>query len=170
MNLYDAKDMVERAYRLLPSKLVGDLATIEMLSIGLQESGFKTRRQLITKVVDGEKKLVPEGPAASFWQFEQGGGVKGVMQHHSSTKLASAVCSGLGIPFDAKAIWEAMETNDLLGACFARLLLFTYPKPLPAATDTDGAWLYYQRNWRPGKPHPETWAGYHAQAVKAVLG
>ncbi len=35
---------------------------------------------------------------------------------------------------------------------FARLLLWTDAKPLPAIGDEQGAWDYYLRNWRPGKP------------------
>ena len=29
-----------------------------------------------------------------------------------------------------------------------------------AVDDADGAWECYLRTWRPGKPHPETWAAY----------
>ncbi len=57
----------------------------------------------------------------------------------------------------------------MLAAAFARLLLLTDAKPLPQIGDVQGAWAYYVRNWRPGKPHPDTWPGLYKQA-QAALG
>src|SRR5690606_35531315 len=56
------------AYALLPSRMDSDRATVMLLAIGLQESRFEHRRQI-------------KGPARGFWQFERGGGVRGVMTH-----------------------------------------------------------------------------------------
>lgn len=130
-------------------------ARVMMLAIGLQESQFKYRRQM------------NEGPAKSFWQFERGGGVKGVLNHPASAKKAVALCSARGVAADSLAVWNKMEFDDVLGAGFARLLLLTDPRPLPALGDTQGAWAYYVNNWRPGKPHIGTWPINHAAATKA---
>ena len=67
-----------------------------------------------------------------------------------------------------RPVWTALETNDVLAGVFARLLLWTDAKPLPAIGDEQGAWAYYLRNWRPGKPHPQTWPGFYRQAVEFV--
>ena len=55
-----------------------------------------------------------------------------------------------------------------VAAGFARLLLWTDPRPLPAIGDVKAAWQYYLRNWRPGKPHEKTWAPLYAEAMEEV--
>lgn len=162
------------AFKYLPSGTDSVAARLLMLVIGLQESKFEHRRQMITKVVEGKKKMVPEGPAVSFWQFEEGnsvsrGGVWGVLNHFRVGIIAKAVCRELGVAPDAHTVWKAMETNDVLAACFARLLLLADAQKLPAVGDVEGAWkLYAERAWRPGKPHKETWAGFYSQARKEL--
>lgn len=166
--------ILNRMFGMFPANYDTREARVALLAIGLQESGFTSRRQLISKVIDGKKRLVPEGPAIGLWQFEQGneksrGGVWGVMNHFRVGPLAKQVCRELGIAFDAKTVWLAMETNDLLAACFARLLLLSDAQKLPKVGDQDGAWeLYAKRTWRPGKPHPDTWPANYKAAVAAT--
>jgi hypothetical protein len=111
-----------------------------------------------------------DGPARGFWQFERGGSVKGVMEHPATTAHAHKLAQERGVAWDRMAIWNALETDDVLAAGFARLNLWWCPGPLPAKDDVDGAWkLYADVAWRPGKPHPETWPANHA-AARAALG
>ena len=131
-------------------------AQVMMLAIGLQESRFLYRKQM------------GNGPARSFWQFERGGGVKGVLTHKASKDKAFHLCDCLGYAADAMTVWTNMEHDDVLGAGFARLLLLTDPRPLPEIDDEQTAWEYYFRNWRPGKPHRDTWNAFHAEAVQAT--
>ena len=79
------------------------------------------------------------------------------------------VCQSRGVAFSATAIWNAIETDDVLAAAAARLLLFTDPKRLPAPDDADGAWNLYIRTWRPGRPHRKTWDALHAQALLTLI-
>lgn len=130
-----------------------------LLSIGLQESGFTERAQVLA---GGGK-----GPARGFWQFEQGG-VRGVFKHPASNEPLRILCRARDVNFDPLQIWAALEHDDILAAGVARLLLLTDPRPLPALDDVDGAWACYQRNWRPGKPHPDRWPANHAAACKQV--
>lgn len=145
-----------------------------LLTIGLQESRFTSRRQLINKVVDGNKVLVPEGPAIGFWQFELGnavskGGVWGVLNHFRVGAIAKKFCEDLGLKPDPETVWRAMENNDVLAAGFARLLLLCDAKAVPQIGDIDGAWkCYAERTWRPGKPHRDTWHGFYIQARKEL--
>jgi hypothetical protein len=149
-------ETIRQGLALLPAKMAGCRATTMLVAIGLQESGFLVRRQY------------GNGPARGFWQFEAGGGVKGVMEHPNTTSYAAAVCAERGVPFERAKVWAALETDDLLAVVFARLLLWSDPKPLPAITEPDAAWNLYARTWRPGKPHPEKWADCHAQALEAL--
>lgn len=143
------------ALALLPARLGGERIELLLLAIGLQESRFTHRRQI-------------GGPARGLWQFERGGGVRGVLLHPSSRELALSVCEARCVEPTERAVYAAIEHDDVLSAAFARLLLWTDPKPLPAAGDADGAWNLYLRTWRPGKPHPRTWAGLYAQAQSAI--
>lgn len=149
-------------------------ARLLLLVIGLQESRFTTRRQLISKVVEGRKVLVPEGPAIGFWQFELGnekskGGVWGVLNHFRVGPIAKQFCRQMGIAADPKTVWLALENNDVLAAGFASLLLLADVQALPKIGDVEGAWkCYAERTWRPGKPHRETWDAFYDQARKEL--
>ena len=66
------------------------------------------------------------------------------------------------------SIWEALQRDDVLAAGFARLLLLTDPGKLPEIRDQAGAWKLYEKVWRPGKPHPETWQRHYVNALQAV--
>jgi hypothetical protein len=152
--------ILEPALAHLPLAMDTPRARCMLLAIGLQESSFLHRWQ----VLNGGGK----GPARSFWQFERGGGVKGVMEHPSTAGLIHRICAERDVPFNSLSVWTRMETDDILGAIMARLLLWTDPKPLPALNDPKSSWLYYLRNWRPGKPHPGAWPANHEAARAAV--
>lgn len=149
-------NLVVPALKLLPAYMDSPKARVMMLAIGLQESEFQTRVQY------------GGGPAHSFWQFEEGGGVRGVCRHSASTEQARLICRARDCSFDPHAVWSQMATDDLLGAVFARLLLLTDPRALPDMDDVQGMWLYYERNWRPGKPHPERWLSRYARALTLI--
>jgi len=154
---------IEPALALLPAKMDSAQALVEMLAIGLQESRFIHRAQKT-------KNPYVKGPARGFWQFERGGGVVGVMNHRHSKDLAAHVCKARGVVFDSVLVHARLEFDDVLAAAFARLLLYTDPHPLPAVNAShEEAWQYYIRNWRPGKPHRETWDDFHDQARAQVL-
>lgn len=125
-------------------------------AIGRQESRFIHRRQI-------------GGPARGFWQFERGGGVRGVLTHRASADMARKLCAACGVEPTSFAVYPALEHDDVLAAGFARLLLYTDPKPLPPVEprNENAAWDYYIRNWRPGKPHRHTWGAFWKEAVEA---
>lgn len=159
-------EALEPAYDILPPNMRSQKATVMVLAICLQESRFKHRYQ----IVQGRPGV--KGPARGFAQFELGteksrGGVWGVYLHYASRPHLKVVCEKLGIKFEPRAIWEALETNDVLAAAVARLLLYTDPHSLPELGSAGAAWNLYIRTWRPGKPHPQTWAGLYAQALEA---
>lgn len=128
-------------------------ARLMMLAIAGQESAWVHRRQI-------------GGPARSFWQFEQGGGVAGVFR--TCPEKIRAVCGELQVPADTATVFEAMAWHDVLAAAMARLLLWSDAKPLPAIGDVSGGWATYQRTWRPGAPHPETWPARYGAAMGLV--
>jgi hypothetical protein len=135
---------IEPALHWLPEKMKSNEARVMLLAIGLQESRFEHRYQVLN-----DPKM--KGPARSFWQGEQTGGmVAGVMGHPATKQLAQAACTSHDVPFTTRAVWEAIENNDVLAAILARLLLWTEPGSLPRVTDAAGAWALYLRAWRPG--------------------
>lgn len=146
---------INPALDLLPARMDSPAARVMMLAIGLQESRFTHRRQI-------------NGPARGFWQFEKGGGVRGVLRHPSSAQHANMLCSVRGVTNSADRVYESLEHDDILAAGFARLLLWTDPMPLP--TDKDAAWALYERTWRPGKPHRQTWDAFFEAAQQYVGG
>ncbi len=80
------------------------------------------------------------------------------------------VCAELGVTCDEETVYQRMAQaeGDVLSACMARLLLWTDPSPLPAVGDVNHAWDFYQRNWRPGAPHPEVWPARYGTAMGLV--
>lgn len=163
------RDAITPALALLPQQMDSREARLALLAIGLQESKFQHRWQVIDANNPSRK-----GPARGFWQFERGtrasrGGVWGVFLHPSSRYWLKVLCDARRVEFRPQAIWAAIEQDDVLAAGLARLLLFTDPQRLPAAGDADGLWkLYRYRTWRPGKPHPETWPANYRAAEAAT--
>lgn len=157
------KNIINKALNLLGNKYKGQEARLLLLAIGYQESAFKYRRQI-------------KGPARGFWQFERGGGVVGVLRHKSSKTKAAKLLEKFGLGKLNVSNWRLLssrvhdaferEKYDVLAAAFARLLLWTDPRPLP--TTKEEAWEYYLRNWRPGKPHPERWDASWEFALKEM--
>lgn len=147
--------VIAPTFALLGPRYAGPSAEVMLHAIALQESALEHRRQV-------------RGPARGWWQFEQGGGVAGVLSHPASRDKAREVCAVLGYTPAAAAVHAAIEHNDLLACAFARLLLYTDPRPLPR--DAEDGWDYYLRNWRPGKPHPSRWGACWNRAQGAVYG
>jgi hypothetical protein len=137
--------VIAPALAVLPGHMRSAVAVVLMLAIALQESRLAHRWQVVD-VRHPERK----GPARGLWQFELGGGVAGVCSHPASRTRAQVLCTQRAVPFEPRAIWDALDDDDLLAAGMARLLLWTDPQPLPAAGQVEAAWQYYLRNWRPG--------------------
>lgn len=129
-----------------------------VLAMALQESGLRYRRQIVGGM--------ESGPACSFWQFERGGGCRGVLTHPSTKRRAVKFCRDYRIEPSEAGLWEAMRYQDIVAAAMARLLLYTLPDPLPQTAEQ--GWSQYVEAWRPGKPHPQTWAGHWESADKAA--
>lgn len=154
------------AYALLPPYMNSTQASALMMAIGLQESKFKYRSQLRIGQRHWWEWLF--GPAKGWPQFETAG-VHGVLHHHASRPHALHVLNVLQYPEDKGIIHKAIMHNDVLAACFARLLLWTDPRALPALNDPPQEWWYYYiRNWRPGKPKREPWDDHWFRAVQAM--
>lgn len=156
-----ADDAFTKAMKLLPAKMDSPEARVMLLAIQRQEDPEQKRCQVLNS---GRK-----GPARGLWQFERGGGVLGVMGHPLIRDMARILCDNRMVEFDSLIIWLHLEHDDVLAAGFARLLLYTDPRPLPKVDDADEAWAYYVRNWKPGKPHPEKWPDNHEAAKQFVL-
>ena len=172
----DLKSIIQNA--ITPALAIIDItqsqqATVQLLAIGLQESRFIDRRQLVGSPPK------PVGPAKSFWQAELGGGmVHGVRTHAQSRDKAALLYAARGVAPNDRAIWDAIENDDVLAAGLARLLLWTDPKRLPALGDVDGAFQLYLRTWRPGAWERGTtaqkmnlrakWERNYYEALKAV--
>jgi len=157
---YLAHVAIPAAYALLPPQMSSREATAMLLAIALQESKCQHRVQV-------------GGPAHGFYQFERGtkasrGGITGLMLHKSSKPHLRLACETLRYTLSAPAIYEAITHNDVLATVCARLLLWTLPDALPTQAQTQKGWTQYEAAWRPGKPHPATWANHFATAWRAV--
>lgn len=142
---------------LLPAKFDSSAALVQLLAHGLQESGFLVRQQ-------------KGGPARSYWQFEQGGGIHAVLTNTTTSPYARTACSLRAVAPIESDVYAAFLSDDLLACAFARLLLWADPSPLPQLGDADDSWKLYLRTWRPGKPRPGDWPANYAAALQAVRG
>ena len=147
------------ALRLLPPNMSTTPARAMVIAICLQESQMENRKQL------------GGGPARGYAQFEQGGGVRGVLSHPASKPHIQAVLSALDYDplSDPAKCYAAIEHNDILAAAFARLLLWTLPDPLPARGEMGEGWSQYIAAWRPGKPHRASWDKFFNDAWGLVV-
>lgn len=140
--------------RLLPDNMHSKAARAMVLAIGLQESRFEHRRQIA-------------GPARGFWQFELGG-IAGVLTHQATRPHIMDVLAKLRYDASPHTSYVAIEHNDLLACCYARLLLWTLTERLPWVDEPERGWWQYLSAWRPGKPHEETWPEFYRQAWGTV--
>lgn len=154
--------IVVPALKMLPAQMDTDRARVLLLAIAGQESNLAHRFQ----VVAGRPGV--KGPARSLWQAELGGGYAGVLRHEATAEMARTVCELRGVQPTPMGVWTAIESDDELACVFARLLLWTDPKPLPDVGDITGAWMTYLRVWKPGKPHISRWKRHYDAAVEAV--
>lgn len=149
--------IIDPALRILPPMMTSRRACAMLLAIGMQESRLVHRKQI-------------GGPARGLWQFERGGGVAGVLRHPRTQGHAATVCWRLNNAGTTTSVYHALEHDDVLAACFARLLLWTLPVALPARDDVQGGWDQYIAAWRPGKPHRHTWDDFYREAWEVVCG
>lgn len=138
--------LAELAARGIPDTF---LARRFLLAIALQESGIAHRRQVGASGLEN-------GPAVSFWQFEQGGGCAGVLRHQAAAPRMRGICADFNVEPTPAGLWEAIRYNDVVAAAAARLLIYTLPNALPETALA--GWAQYTAAWRPGKPHPEKWS------------
>lgn len=146
---------IDDAFEILPAGMGTRTRRILVAATGFQETSYLTRIQY------------NNGPARSYWQFENGklAAINGVLNHKATKAMAFAVCKARGVAAERMAVWKAMETDDVLGAAFAAMLIYTDPYPMP--TTKDAAWeMYAERLWRPGKPHPKKWQESWAFALE----
>jgi hypothetical protein len=168
---------VHEALAVLPANMGGKDSIAYLYASTLQEDPNQSRRQIVKR----KGKLVPEGPAAGLWQFEQGGGCAGVLRHKASRSHAERLCAERGIAATPAALWAALPHDDVLAAACARLLLRTDHQKLPAYTHSCAEqvyWEIYLRTWRPGAYHNGSptdqaelrakWSKNWANAVYAV--
>lgn len=165
---------IEPGLAMLPDRMSSAEARLIMLAISGQEADFHHRWQVFDLA-----RPEAMGAARGLWQFERGGGVKGVLTHPRSRSHAAGVCSARGVDQTVPAVYGRLHADDVLAAAFARLLLWTNAAPLPAIGDEEGAWKAYLQEWRPGAYTNggaaqrarlrEKWRGYYAEA-RRVLG
>lgn len=121
-----------------------DERAVQLLAaIGWQESRFEHRQQI-------------RGPAIGFWQNEQIF-VVDIMTRPRSRIIMLDVLDTLHLPTDTATLHQAIRYHDVAACCLARLALWLDVRPLPGPGDSADGWHYYVRNWRPGKPKPNTW-------------
>lgn len=151
------RHVIPAAFSLLPPEMASRPSLAMLLAIGLQESRCLHRTQI-------------GGPALGFWQFEQGGGTKGVLTHPQTQAPSRQVLRALryGDLSDPEEVHPLLAHNDILAAAFARLLLWTLPGPLPRPEEFDAAWGQYIAAWRPGEPHRQTWDSLYDEAWTRV--
>jgi len=126
-------------------------ARVMLMAIPGQESNWDARAQ-------------HGGPALSYYQFEKIG-VDGVLE--AVPDWSRAVLAANDIPVaEAHA---AIQYHDPVATAFARLLLWSDPAPLPFVGDQAGAWDYYLRCWRPGKPDETRWPHCYQTAMEIIL-
>ena len=142
----------------LPSKMTSLSAITQLLATGGQESGYMTRLQL------------GNGPAHGLWQYERGG-ISAVLKNPKSHGyLVGYIESQTNIAVSTENIYQLVAKDDITACVVSRLMYWTDPEPLPKFNDEQGAWEYYVRNWRPGKPNRTRWAHWYQKSVKYLKG
>ena len=155
---------IPAAYSLLPGVMNSREASAMLLATGLQESAFNARMQGGRGIIRGT------GPASGFWQFERAGGVTEILTSEDTRVYAISICRMFLYEPTPVVVHRAIADNDVVACSFARLLLWRDPRALPSPIEVDKGWKIYLANWRPGKPHPQTWPENFKTAWRIVRG
>lgn len=152
------RNAIAPALRILPGQMDSRAARAMLIAVALQESRIEHRRQI-------------GGPARGYWQFEQGGGVHGVLMHPACRPHIQEVLKALDYDpgSDEAACYAAIEHNDILAAAFARLLLWVLPGALPVQNAPASGWSAYVAAWHPGSPKRDTWDAFFGEAWDMVM-
>lgn len=145
------------ALRLLPLGMDSPEARAMVISIVLQESRLTYRKQKAG------------GPARGYAQFEKAG-IRGVLTHAASAAPAQEICTALDIQPTVASVYAAIQYSDVLMCAFARLLLWTDPRPLPTQDEGAIGWAIYVDCWKPGTPRRATWNTNYLAAWRLVRG
>lgn len=136
-------EALKAAFALLPRHMSPSLEQPGRVVVPLLAMQHQENPQRVPKQIGG--------PAVGDYQFEKGGGIKGVLTHSTSRNAARDLCEALGVEPTVDAVYVALQTkNDTLDAGFARLLMWTDPERLPALGEVEATWKLYLRVWRPG--------------------
>ena len=117
MNQTQLADINDRiltpALALLPAAMDSLSRRRLLLTIGEQETDFATTVQY------------GNGPAHSYWQDEEMGGIRGVLDHPHTHALAVELCTRFGVAPDHHSVWLAFASPDfsVMAAAWAALLL-----------------------------------------------
>src|SRR3954447_12570847 len=131
-------------------------AALFLLTVQQQEDKLCTRCQ------------AQNGPARGLWQFEPTG-TYDVLINSFTAHHAEQVLNKLDVTARSPLhICNSFQFNDRLACAFARLLLWSHPKPLPPWGQMGEAWSQYVQLWRPGKPHPLEWPHNYQAASTAM--
>jgi hypothetical protein len=141
------------------ARLHTPIAEQYLLTIGLQESRLT---ETIQRDASGRPLVTL---ARGFWQFEKGGGVRGVLRH-SSTEWFRKLLAEADWPLTEDALHYMLAYNQHLATVAARALLWTDPRQL--IDDEAAAWETYARVWRPGRPHRQTWRAFWQEASEVL--
>lgn len=139
-------------FALLPEPMQSPAAMGMLYAIGMQESRFLHRRQI-------------RGTARGFWQFEKAG-IAAVLHHPATAIIIRRILVRLRYGVSVEESHAAIQHNDTLACCYARLLLWPIPEPLPGPDEPEEGWRQYLAAWNPGRPKPETWNGYFKEALR----
>jgi hypothetical protein len=145
--------VIEPGLALVPGYMACDQSRVLLMAIAGQESNWSARAQS------------GDGGALGYWQFQQDG-VAGVLDGVASGAVLRSIIATLDVP--QTSVWSALQYNDPLACAVARLCLWNDPAALPAIGEIDGAWDYYVRNWRPGKPDRSRWDAAYATALSGL--
>lgn len=142
---------IPAALALLPGRMDTPEARAMLFATGYQESNFNARIQ------GGAGTKPGKGPARGLWQFERGGGVTEILNSPDTREVIRPICRMFLFEPTPIVMHEAIANNDVIAACFARLLLYRDPRPMPKENQSLLGWDIYLKNWRPGKPRLADW-------------
>ena len=180
MSLQDVQNLLPAAHRLVPSVPWGNEASVLLLAICGQESGW----QNVQQAAGGPAKGYPQFEVEAIRELlENGASAHAALQAVQLSGIldsgpgASSVSAGAmtGAPLDspsrlAAVVWTKFLNFPALQLALARLMLWDNPNDLPPLGDCNGAWLYYTQTWRPGKPRPADWAANYHASLSAMTG
>lgn len=111
-----------------------------LLSIAVYEGGLQKRAPSSPELNSGTIRITRGSSVSPY-------GLYGMLRSEGTSKAANVLLEALDISKDLGKLGSAVQVNDFLAVCLARIIINGIGAPAPELAKPVDAYDYYRKNW-----------------------